>query len=411
MLPIRRRARDAEPAPAAPAARSGSHAASMRASMASSVASDSLNVSAPKNLIPLSSYGLCDAEMTAARSRPYRVRSSAAAGVGSTPPSRTSPPAEAIPAASAASSISPDSRVSRITSTRGLDPPTSRVAAAPIDTASCAVSTSPATPRTPSVPKCLRTDGTAPFADPPALNGLRPLALGELRLLAGLLQAGLLAFLDARVTRQEAAALELATQAGIGLEQPARDAVAQRAGLRADPAAVDAGDDVHAVLVADDLERLADVATQRGTREVRVERLAVDRVGARARTQDHASDGRLALARRAVASTCGKVDRRGDRLLVGAVLLGRGLDGGLLFLVRTGEWIGTLGDDVDLEVGARNRGLDAGRDGLVVVLVLFKINFGLCGCGGLRSGRSGLGLRRLGRRVLRRLGVLFDHEG
>ena len=38
--------------------------------------------------------------------------------------------------------------------------------AAPIESASCAVSTSPATPRTPSVPKCLRTD---PSADPAAL--------------------------------------------------------------------------------------------------------------------------------------------------------------------------------------------------------------------------------------------------
>ena len=40
-----------------------------------------------------------------------------AAGVGRTPPSSTSPPAAVTPAASAASSISPDSRVSRMIST------------------------------------------------------------------------------------------------------------------------------------------------------------------------------------------------------------------------------------------------------------------------------------------------------
>ena len=64
------------------------------------------------------------------------------------------------PAASAASSISPDSRVSRMTSTRGRSPgwvgPHSVAAARPRARASSAVSSSPATPRTPSVPKSLR---------------------------------------------------------------------------------------------------------------------------------------------------------------------------------------------------------------------------------------------------------------
>src|SRR5207245_9662951 len=50
------------------------------------------------------------------------------------------------------------------------------------------------------------------------------LALGELRPLARLLQACLLALLGARIARQEAPALELAAQVGIGLEQRARDA-------------------------------------------------------------------------------------------------------------------------------------------------------------------------------------------
>jgi hypothetical protein len=60
------------------------------------------------------------------------------------------------PAASAASSMSPDSRVSRMTSTRGCSPPISAVTARPSASARSAVRTSPATPRTPSVPNSLR---------------------------------------------------------------------------------------------------------------------------------------------------------------------------------------------------------------------------------------------------------------
>src|SRR3954466_5837239 len=158
-----------------------------------------------------------------------------------------------------------------------------RVAARARPSARSAVRSSPATPRTPSVPNSLR-----------AMR--KRLALGELRALARLLQAGLLALLRAGVAREEAAALELAAQVRVGLEQGARDAVAQRAGLGADAAAVHAGDDVHAVLVADGLERLADRAAQRLAREVHVQRLAVDRVRAVAGLEDHAGDRRLALA-------------------------------------------------------------------------------------------------------------------
>src|SRR5215207_7915732 len=190
-----------------------------------------------------------------------------------------------MPAPSAASSISPLSRVSRITSTRGVRPPDCSVAARPSFTARSAVSSSPATPRTPSVPNSLRVT--------------RGLALGELRALAGLLEAGLLALLHASVTREEAALLELGAQVRVGLQQRAGDPVAQRAGLRAHAAAVHACDDIHAVVVADGLERLADVPLQRRAGEEVVQRLAVDRIGAGAGLQDHAGDGGLALARRA----------------------------------------------------------------------------------------------------------------
>src|SRR5215218_4167742 len=120
-----------------------------------------------------------------------------------------------MPAATAASSISPDSRVSRTTSTRGAMPRRT-VAARASDSDSSAVRNSPATPRTPSVPKSWRA---------------KPLALGELRPLAGLLQPGLLALLDARVAREEAAALELGAQVRVRVHQRLGDRVAQRAGL------------------------------------------------------------------------------------------------------------------------------------------------------------------------------------
>src|SRR3954447_17164834 len=213
------------------------------------------------------------------------------------PPSSTSPPAAVTPAAIAASSISPDSRVSRMTRTCGLRAlRSSSDAARPSASARSAVNSSPATPRTPSVPKSRRATSGAS-------------ALGELRALARLLEPGLLALLDARVASQEAAALELATQVRVGFEQRAGDPVTQRAGLGAHPTAVQPGDHVHAVLVADGLERLADLALERVAREVVVELLAVDRVHAGARLEDHARDRGLALAGGGVAGAGGEVDR------------------------------------------------------------------------------------------------------
>src|SRR5579872_2832016 len=160
-------------------------------------------------------------------------------------------------------------------STRGRSVCAMRAAAAPSASASSAVSSSPAAPRTPSVPNSLRA--TAPLA---ALRA--GLALGELRALARLLQAGLLALLGARVAREKAPALQLAAEVRVGLEQRARDAVAQRPGLGRDAAAVQSRDDVHALVVANGLERLADVALQGEAREVLLERAPVDEVGAAA---------------------------------------------------------------------------------------------------------------------------------
>ena len=108
-----------------------------------------------KTLMPLSSNGLCEAEMTAPRSYPAVRVKYATAGVGTTPAVATSAPSLAAPWASSASIQSPDSRVSRPMSslggltrrgnTRTSAPPRRRT----VDRSSGAT---PATPRTPSVP-------------------------------------------------------------------------------------------------------------------------------------------------------------------------------------------------------------------------------------------------------------------
>src|SRR3954470_22787221 len=71
------------------------------------------------------------------------------------------------------------------------------------------------------------------------------LALRELRALTGLLETRLLALLHARVTGEEAVALELAAQVRVGFDERPGDAVTQRHRLRRDAAAVDLRHDVH----------------------------------------------------------------------------------------------------------------------------------------------------------------------
>ena len=102
-----------------------------------------------------------------------------------------------------------------------------------------------------------------------------------------------------------------------------------------------------------------------------VERLAVDRVRAGAGLEDHAGDGRLALAGRAVARAGGEVDRRaGDRLLrllLGSSRLGAAAARPSSARRPRGERVAALGDDVGLEVGAGDRRLDARRAPRLVV--------------------------------------------
>src|SRR3954452_20078427 len=259
---------------------------SIRASISASTPSASLMPRASKNLIPLSPKGLWEAETTAARSRPRRLTRIAAAGVGRTPASSASPPAAAIPAASAASSIGPDSRVSRTIRTCGRSASSVAVVARPRAVASSAVRKVPASPRTPSVPKSLGAVFT------PSKS-----ALAELRALTGLLQTGLAALLDPGVAGEEATALEVAAELGVDLGERAGDAVANRPGLAADAAAVDADEDVDVALVPGDHERLLDHRLVQRPREELLEVALVDRDLAVAGQQGDAGDRALAFAR------------------------------------------------------------------------------------------------------------------
>src|SRR3954454_21343394 len=307
---------------------------------------------ASKNLIPLSPKGLWEAETTAARSRPRRLTRIAAAGVGRTPASSASPPAAAIPAASAASSIGPDSRVSRTIRTCGRSASSDQVVARPRAVASSAVRKVPASPRTPSVPKSLRAVFTP-------LNS----ALAELRPLAGLLQTGLAALLDPGVAGEEAAPLEVAAELGVDLGQRAGNAVADRPGLAADAAAVDADADVDVALVAGDHERLLDDRLVQGPREELLEVTLVDFDLAVAGQDGDAGDRALAFAGGKEASAFlhfrrGAAGGRGVGLLGGGEL---GFATGFLFFLGfeprflLGAQLGFVRLDQDrLQVGSRD---------------------------------------------------------
>ena len=74
---------------------------SISASISRSTSSESLKPSGPNSLMPLSSYGLCEAEIITPRSARIERVSMATAGVGIGPSSSTSMPTEVKPATSA----------------------------------------------------------------------------------------------------------------------------------------------------------------------------------------------------------------------------------------------------------------------------------------------------------------------
>ncbi len=74
-------------------------------SISSSASSDSLKPSGPKNLIPLSSCGLCEAEIITPTSARMDLVRSPTAGVGTGPRRSTFMPVEVKPAVSAFSNM------------------------------------------------------------------------------------------------------------------------------------------------------------------------------------------------------------------------------------------------------------------------------------------------------------------
>src|SRR5664279_627388 len=143
-----------------------------------------------------------------------------------------------------------------------------------------------ASPRTPSVPKrrgmgC-RSGG---------------LPLRELRGLASLLQARLLALDDAGVTSQEAGLLEgRAVVLAVDLVERASDRETQRTGLAGRPATGDLDDHVVAAQQVEHLERVVDELPVQLVGEVLLERAAVHQVGAGAGREPRTGDRLLAPA-------------------------------------------------------------------------------------------------------------------
>src|SRR5215213_1799137 len=258
-------------------ASSNARGAASSCSICSSASSESFRPRESKNLTPLYSGGLCEAEMTTPRSS----ASSATAGVGSTPATTAAPPAETTPRAKASSSSTPEARVSRPMKT--FPAPIQSAAARPSRSTNSGVTSSPTTPRTPSVPKYrLATRGT--------------LTLAELRGLAGLVEAGLLALDLAGVAGEEALPLERHAQLGVDLDERARDTVPDGSGLAARAAAVDADAEVVLAVEAGGLQRGHRERPVQQTREVLLDRAAVDPRLPVAGAEDDARDRCLALA-------------------------------------------------------------------------------------------------------------------
>src|SRR5437588_899967 len=289
----------------------------------SSTASSSLRPPAAKNLMPLSAYGLCDAEITAPGDASGAERH-ATSGVGATPSRATSTPSEDNPAARDASSIGPDRRVSRPTRNGVPGSASTRAAARPRASTSSGVSSTFATPRTPSVPN---------------FSVREPLALGVLRGLAGLLQAVLLALLLTGVAREKAGPLERDPDFGVEVDKGAGDTETESARLARHAAAEDGGVDVVHLVGAGGGQRLAQHHAVGLGGEVVLDGTAVD--------DDLAGAGPDANTGHGLLAATGRLDEGLGHELSPSVL-GAGA-GEVENLGRLGD-VGVLGPGVDLEL-------------------------------------------------------------
>ena len=249
----------------------------------------------PKNLIPLSRHGLCEAEITAARSSPRRRTRIEAAGVGSTPASSASPPASAD--AGGERRLEHRAGLARVAHDQHLRP--SRLASGGRGAAERErqlggeqLAGDPANPVGPEQ----RLLGGSPSLTP--VRARAPQRFENCGRLRAFLSPALRRSLRARVAGQQAAPLELGSQLRVDLAERAGDAVANGARLAGDAAAVDADSHVDGRLVAGGQQRLACQRLEIGAGEVLLERLVVDGELAAAGCDHDAGDRALALAGR-----------------------------------------------------------------------------------------------------------------
>src|SRR3954447_3088994 len=325
------------------------HGSRRRRSITRSMSSSSFTPPRARNLMPLSGIGLWLAEIITPRSASSAAVRCATPGVGSTPSCSTSTPADASPATTADSRNSPEMRVSLPTTATGRWPsktpasPRTCAAATERSSASSAVSSPLAMPRTPSVPKT-----RVPARSTTGRSTTGASALAVLRRLARLLEPGLLPLDDPGVPGEQAGLLQRRA-VGLGGHRVERagHAQTQRSGLAGDAAAVDAGHDVEAADEVRAHERLVDDLLLQLVREVGLEGAAVDGPLTGARDEAHASDSLLATTGRRGGSDRRRAGRGvrggsalagvGDALLVclealllvGSLLVGSLLGGGL----------------------------------------------------------------------------------
>src|SRR5690349_3137221 len=113
------------------------------------------------------------------------------------------------------------------------------------------------------------------------------LTLTELEPLARSLLSVLLAFLDARVARQEPSLLEPLPQLDVVFDQRPRDAEPQRTSLAGNPAAADGCEHIELIGRFGNRQRLFDLGAKRFGGEGLFDRLSVDDHSAGTRPEKH----------------------------------------------------------------------------------------------------------------------------
>src|SRR5690349_16909086 len=130
------------------------------------------------------------------------------------------------------------------------------------------------------------------------------LTFTELEALARASHPVLLAFLDARVRRQQTIFLELLAEFGVVFHERARHREPHRASLTVDAAAVHRRKDVELLAGFRQEQRTADLRPQRIGREVLVELSMIDGDGALAGAEENAGGRRLAATRCVIFDAC-----------------------------------------------------------------------------------------------------------